>query len=521
MWRCRLPMVIGLAVVGLIASAWAGDIAPREERGRQLYHEGVAADGTSVTATVAQGSLTLPATKVPCASCHGSDGLGRPDAGVIPSNITWANLTKPYGLRHENGRSHPPYTADTIIRAVTSGVDPAGNALDPAMPRYTLSDKSAHDLVAHLKRLGTGSENGVSEKEIAVAAVMPTDGPLAGIGNVVGRVLSGYFDRINRDGGVYNRQIVLKTAAFDSSGSAVEALRRLMSETGVFAVVAPVVLGQESALAEVAESSALPVVGPLAPYRRRAVERQGFTFYLTASLEDQARALVKYAQTNLAAAGSKIAILSSDDGASLNISDAIRRESRNAKWTPALSLHLTGGTAIADVASQLRRAAVSIIFFDGGPTRLAALADEAARSGWRPAILTTGLAVTTKSFARLGKVGAHVFVAYPLLSTDQSPEALKQLHSLQAAYDIPARHLPMQVAALVSGRILMEGLQRAGRDLTRPKFVAALAALQNFETGFMPPISFGPNQRTGVRGVHVVMLGFGRNEATHAWISLD
>ena len=119
-WRCHLPAAIGLAVGGLLTAAWAGDFTPEEQRGRQLYREGVAADGTSLTATLGQGSLTLPATKVPCASCHGPDGLGRPEAGVVPSNITWANLTKPYGLRHDNGRSHPPYTADAIIRAVTS-----------------------------------------------------------------------------------------------------------------------------------------------------------------------------------------------------------------------------------------------------------------------------------------------------------------------------------------------------------------------------------------------------------------
>jgi ABC-type branched-subunit amino acid transport system substrate-binding protein len=135
---------------------------------------------------------------------------------------------------------------------------------------------------------------------------------------------------------------------------------------------------------------------------------------------------------------------------------------------------LTGRTPIADIASQLRRAAVSIVFYDGGPTRLAALAEEAARSGWQPAILTTALAVTAESLTRLGQVGARVFVAYPALTSDQSPGALKQLHLLQAAYDIPARHLSMQVAALVSARTLVEGLQRAGRDLTRPKFVAAL-----------------------------------------------
>ena len=527
MWDCRLRTIIGLTVAGLISPAWAVDFTPQEQRGRQLYREGVAADGTSVTAAVGRGSLTLPATRVPCASCHGPDGLGRPDAGVVPSDITWANLTKPYGLRHDNGRSHPPYTADTIIRAVTDGVDSAGNTLHPAMPRYALDGSAASDLMAYLQRLGSdsdqsiGSDQGVGTEEILVAALVPGTGPLAGVGSVVGRLLSGYFNRVNRDGGIYNRQIVLKTASFDAAGSAVDALRRLMSETEVFAIVAPVVFGQEAALAEFTESAAVPVVGPLAQYRRSGVGPQGFTFYLTAGLEDQARALVKYAQNDLAPADPKIAILSSDDGAGLRLDDAIRQQSRNAEWMSALRLHLTGDTAIADVASQLRLAAVNIIFYDGGPTRLAALAEEAAGSRWRPAILTTGVAVTREVFARLRELGARVFVAYPLLGSDQSPVGVERLRSLQAAYDIPAQHLPMQVAALASARILIEGLQRGGRNLTRAKFVAALAALQNFETGLTPPISYGPDRRTGVRGAHVVALGQTLNEPQHVWIPVE
>src|SRR5262249_21445065 len=193
---------------------------------------------------------------------------------------------------------------------------------------------------------------------------------------------------------------------------------------------------------------------PLAPDRRSAERPQGLTFYLTASLEDQVRALAKYALSDLAPGDPKIAIVSSDDGAGLGIGDAIRQQSRNAERTPALSLRLAGGTAMADVASQLRLAAVNVIFYDGGPLHLAALIEDSARSGWRPAILTTGLAVTGESFARMRGARARVFVAYPLLGSDQSPEALERLRSLQAAYGIPARHLPMQVAALASAQVL-------------------------------------------------------------------
>src|SRR5262249_44479649 len=78
------------------------------------------------------------------------------------------------------------------------------------------------------------------------------------IGDVVGRLLAAYFDDVNRTGGIYNRRIVLKTAEFNVSDSAVDALRRLTSDTDVFAVVAPVVFRQNDPFAAFTESAALP-----------------------------------------------------------------------------------------------------------------------------------------------------------------------------------------------------------------------------------------------------------------------
>jgi ABC-type branched-subunit amino acid transport system substrate-binding protein len=173
------------------------------------------------------------------------------------------------------------------------------------------------------------------------------------------------------------------------------------------------------------------------------------------------------------------------------------------------------------VALQLRLAGINVFFFDGGPDRLAALVHEAAKHDWRPAILTTGQAVTQQSFARVRETGARVFVAYPLLGSDQSPDALEWLRALQAAAAVPAQHLPMQVAALAAGKVLVEGLQRGGRDLIRAKFVAGLTSLQNFQTGFMPPISFGAGRRVALRGAHVVALGEGGKDPPHVWVSLE
>jgi hypothetical protein len=47
---------------------------------------------------------------------------------------------------------HPPYTEETFKRAVTQGVEPDGEPLDEAMPRWNMSDQDLEDLIAFLEQ---------------------------------------------------------------------------------------------------------------------------------------------------------------------------------------------------------------------------------------------------------------------------------------------------------------------------------------------------------------------------------
>src|SRR5271165_1446203 len=65
------------------------------DRGRMIYLSGETSSGRPITARIGDGP-PLPATTLACVQCHGADGRGRPEGGVTPSDITWANLTRPY-----------------------------------------------------------------------------------------------------------------------------------------------------------------------------------------------------------------------------------------------------------------------------------------------------------------------------------------------------------------------------------------------------------------------------------------
>lgn len=53
-----------------------------------------------------------------------------------------------------------------------------------------------------------------------------------------------------------------------------------------------------------------------------------------------------------------------------------------------------------------------------------------------------------------------------------------------------------------SVQVFLEGLRRAGRDLTRAKFIAALESIKDFPTGAYAPVSFSPTDHDGVQGAY-------------------
>src|SRR6185503_6166356 len=122
----------------LLASSVAyGQLSVSERRGKAIYLRGESSSGTEIKAML--NDFDLPGSTLTCGGCHGLRGEGKTEGGVTAGNLTWPNLIKSYGHTHPSGRKHGPFTESAFIRAVVNGVDPAGNNLVVAMPRYKLT----------------------------------------------------------------------------------------------------------------------------------------------------------------------------------------------------------------------------------------------------------------------------------------------------------------------------------------------------------------------------------------------
>jgi hypothetical protein len=189
-----------LAFASSLARAGLGDAAAR---GRQLYHEGLAADRRAVSAISGSGELALPPAFAACVNCHGADGRGRAEGGVSVPPITWEQLDKPYGATTPGGRRRAAYDEATFHAALTRGVDPSGHTLAPAMPRYTLTPQESSDLAAYLRQIGERVIPGVSDDTILIG----WRAPVGASTTITARVLEAWCADINNTGGIFQRRL--------------------------------------------------------------------------------------------------------------------------------------------------------------------------------------------------------------------------------------------------------------------------------------------------------------------------
>jgi ABC-type branched-subunit amino acid transport system substrate-binding protein len=486
----------------------AAELNSQEQRGRQIYRDGTSPSGGEIVALLGEAKIEVPASSVPCASCHGRDGRGRPEGGVSPSDLRWESVTRPYGVTHPSGRTHPPYDERLLKRAISLGIDPAGNPLHVAMPRFQMTLQDMADLLAYLKRLGSEPEPGVSDTAVRIGVVLPPAGPLAPLGRAVRAAVEAQCADWNAQGGIYGRKLeplFLEPPAAPAARRA--AVAEFLGREQVFAGLAPFFPGADAELASLFEEMQVPAVGPFTLHPRAGSDR--FLFYLLPGLESQGKALARFARTLPAGEGTRPAIAAPVD-AELEATISSIAEPVIRRWA-------RGAFDPTALARELAAVPAEPVFFLGSGAEAVALLRAAEPLGWRPRLLVTGTAADPSLLSAPAAFDGRIFVALPALPGDPPP-AYRRLAGL------PREHLPAQLTALAAAEVLAEGLRRTGRELTRDRFIEQLEAFRKLPLVYGPPVSYGPGRRLGSNGAYVVQVDRARGmfvAAGGGWVEAD
>jgi ABC-type branched-subunit amino acid transport system substrate-binding protein len=447
------PILIALATASALLAQ--PSLTPKEQRGQQIYERGTTASGRPVTASMGAGNSGIPGSILPCANCHRHDGRGERESGTVSSNITWDALTKPYGVTHASGRTHPPYTERLLKRAITLGIDPAGNSLDNAMPRFQLFNEDFSDLVTYIKRLGQSIDLGLTSNTIRLGVILPPSVRHANMNRLVREALLSYFGRVNAMGGIFSRRAELSFTELPANPVGVStALRDFINKEQVFALVAGFLKGAEAEVGDVLRETRTPSVGAFvdAPHIGSAVNP--YAFCLDGGWKDEVDALAQFAVREFSDKKVRVAIAEDED--SHRIAQSLRDRLKRAGFE-----YVAGNAADADVIFWLLSESALPSAMANSRTRIFSVA-------------TNGVSP---------------------VSEDRRAWELR---------------------AVAAAEIAVEGLRRAGRDVSREALVVALEGVYRFETS-AGPVSFGPNRHTGITGADVLVL----DQKTHRFIRVS
>lgn len=507
-----LQAIYGLAVVFALAWPTIGSAGKKlgeaEMRGKRIYVTGQGEH--AILARLIGPGIDAPATGFPCIQCHKEGGEGAREGGVLAPDITRDNLTIDHSGIRRTGRQHLPYDDATLKRAIRDGVDPAGNALHPAMPRYKFDETDLEDLIAYLKVLGKEPVPGVDEGRVRIGILKPVSGPLAPAGQAVAMLLAAFFEELNALGGLYGRIVELAAVEFNPAAPPdvmLEAVRRHLAEVPVFCFVGNLGVPDDHPVARYFADEGIPVFAPLSIHAGTGFAGDSSIFYIKSSLYDQARVLVDYFSTDLDPDKKKIALVHAGDAYGKGAAAGARAQSdRHGLEISADMNYSVQAFAAGDAAEKIKALQPGAVFFFGAGEDMRNFIAAADAIGFKAPVLGLAELAGVSLLSLPPGPSGRVFLATPLHVPDPGHPGTTVYYRLLKKFNISGRYVSFLSSAFAGTRLLEEGMRRAGRDVTRARLVREVGNLWQFETGMTPNLTYNENRRTGLTGAALLRV---------------
>jgi ABC-type branched-subunit amino acid transport system substrate-binding protein len=358
----------------------------------------------------------------------------------------------------------------------------------------------------------TAQVQGLTATEIRIGTQDDLSGPIVFWGQPMrnGKVMR--IEEQNAKGGVHGRKITLigEDNGYDPK-KGVLAAQKLIQQDKVFAMVG--VLGTPIAMAAmpIVLEAGVPFMYPGTNHRAMYEPFHKLKFSMAAPYDHQMRAAVTYMVEKHGK--KKIAIFYQDDEFGKELRDAAEAQAK-AMNIPvvAVTSYKRGDTAFSSQVARMRQADPDLIVAGTVVRETAGLGLEISKIGWKVGVLTSAAACNA-AVPGIGKdavEGFWVQCQYVPFNAESEAEPVKAwMKRYQDRFGKPA-----DVSAAI-GYDMMEltilALERAGKDLTVEKFIAASEGIRNWQNIFgSPPMTFGPDRRLGTRAFVLTQIKGGK-----------
>jgi ABC-type branched-subunit amino acid transport system substrate-binding protein len=351
------------------------------------------------------------------------------------------------------------------------------------------------------------AETGVTRDSILIGQSAPLSGVNASLGEEQRDGALAYFEHINRRGGVHGRKIILKTVddGYVPARTAAN-VKALIEQDRVFAlfflrgtshvVEAAKVFGPAKVPLFSCSCGALSLREPHNPY----------LFHTRASFQDETDKIIEHLST---VGVNKIAVFYQMDGFGKDGQLASERASKRL----GAEIVAQGGVepnsvdvakAVATVAKAEPQAVIMYTLYKPAVE----FVKQMKKAGANPTFIALSPVGTNGLVKELGPDSRGIVVSQtvPYPWDAATPVVKEYLAVLKSRPQIAVGFSTME--SYLAAKVLVEGLRRAGRDLTREKLIRAMESMNRYDLGGFE-IGFSPTNHNGSRYVDLTVIGVG------------
>ncbi len=362
---------------------------------------------------------------------------------------------------------------------------------------------------------------GVTDNSVLVGSCSALDGPAHVLGRQTVLGASAYLHMINDEGGVFGRKIQLQ--AFDDSydPDKAPACFKRMTKEGVFALGFFVGTPTAKVYVPLAQEDKIPVVGLFTGAQLLYEPLKHEIINVRASYYDETREQVdKLWEQNIRSIG----VIYQDDPFGKAVLDGVKLALQKHKAVPAALGTFARGSVDIDAGLRKVMAAHPQAVVIAGPYAPAAVIVKQAHStGWRPQFLTVSFVGTEEFIKEAGGDAESTIITQVMPPYDRTDYPTVALYrKCLTKYSPGESPTFVSFEGFVDAMVLVEGLKRAGKDLTRERFISAIESIHEMNVGLGPRLvlNYSVSDHKGFDNVYTTVVKGGQPVVLTDWSSL-
>ncbi len=365
--------------------------------------------------------------------------------------------------------------------------------------------RAAAALAACAAIAGAQAQDGVTPTSILIGQSAAFTGPAAQLGIQMRDGAKLYLNYVNAQGGVNGRRIEMKSLDDQyESKLAADNTKRLIEQDRVFLLFAYVGTPTSAAALPIFTQARVPFVAPFTGAELLRTPFNRYIFNVRASYYDETERIIDHLTRTGA---KKIAVFYQNDNYGQAGLEGVKRAmaKRNLQIA-ALGTVERNTTAVADAVKTINAAQPEATVMISAYTSCAEFVKQMKKAGSISQFFNVSF-VGSKALAEaLGKEGYGVLISQvvPFPWSPLTPIVKEYLDLAKKVGNVDINFSSLE--GYIAAKVLVEGLRRTGKDLTRERFIAAMESMSNLEIGgFL--VRFAPDNHNGSQYVDLSMIG--------------